>query len=162
MYKKIARGMSLLFAVLMLMSTPVFAMDMRASTRIDSSSAIVKAGTDGNLWIYFSVDAVSVMDDLGASKIAIQRYSGSRWITESTLTPEDVPEMQTTDDIWHSATIPYSPKYSGYSYRAVVDIYATNSTGTSTKTLTSHSVTMQVMDTENHMIRKALLPNIIK
>lgn len=99
MYKKTVRGMSLLFAVLMLMSTSTFAMDMRASTRIDSSSAIVKAGTDGNLWIYFSVDAVSVMDDLGASKIAIQRYSGSRWITESTLTPEDVPEMQTTDDI---------------------------------------------------------------
>ena len=123
MYKKTVRGMSLLFAVLMLMSTSTFAMDMRASTRIDSSSAIVKAGTDGNLWIYFSVDAVSVMDDLGASKIAIQRYSGSRWITESTLTPEDVPEMQTTDDIWHSATIPYSPKYSGYSYRAVVDLH---------------------------------------
>ena len=142
MYKKIVRGTSLLFAVLMLMSTSVFALDMRASTRIVSSSAIVKAGTDDDLWIYFSINAVSIMDDIGANKIMIQRYSGSRWVTESTLTPTNTPEMQTTNALRHSATIPYSPKYSGYSYRAVVDIYATNSTGTSTKTLTSHSVTM--------------------
>ena len=130
MYKKIVRGTSLLFAVLMLMSTSTFAMDMRASTRIVSSSAIVKSGTDDNLWVYFSINAVSTMDDIGASKISIQRYSGSRWITESTLTPADVPEMQTSDALWHYATIPYSPKYSG------------------TKTLTSQSVTMQVMDTK--------------
>ena len=142
MYKKIVRGMSLLFAVLMLMSASAFAMDIRASTRIDSSVAIVKAGTDGNLWVYFSVDAVSKMDDIGASKITIQRYSGSRWVTESTLTPTNAPEMQTTNALRHAATIPHSPKYSGYSYRAVVDVYATNSTGTSTKTLTSQSVAM--------------------
>ena len=142
MYKKIVRGTSLLFAVLMLMSTSTFAMDMRASTRIVSSSAIVKSGTDDNLWVYFSINDFSTMDDIGASKISIQRYSGSRWITESTLTPADVPEMQTSDALWHYATIPYSPKYSGYSYRAVVDVYATDSTGTSTKTLTSQSVTM--------------------
>lgn len=141
MYKKILRGMSLLFAILMIVSTSTFAMDARASSRIAATSARIKIGVDNNLWVYFSVDAVSIMDDIGASKIAIQRYSGSHWITESTLTPEDVPEMQTTDDIWHSAAISYSPKYSGYSYRAVVDIYATNSTGTSTKTLTSTSVT---------------------
>lgn len=65
MYKKIVRGTSLLFAVLMLMSTSVFALDMRASTRIVSSSAIVKAGTDDDLWIYFSINAVSIMDDIG-------------------------------------------------------------------------------------------------
>ena len=141
MYKKILRGMSLLFAVLMIISTSAFAMDAHASSRIATTSARIKMGIDSNLWVYFSVDAVSIMDDIGASKIAIQRYSGSRWITESTLTPEDVPEMQTTNDIWHSATIPYSPKYSGYSYRAVVSIYATDSSGTSTTTLTSLSVT---------------------
>lgn len=141
MYKKILRGMSLLFAILMIVSTSTFAMDARASIRIAATSARIKMGVDSNLWVYFSVDAVSIMDDIGASKIAIQRYSGSRWITESTLTPEDVPEMRTTDDIWHSATIPYSPEYSGYSYRAVVSIYATDSSGTSTTTLTSKSVT---------------------
>ena len=138
MYKKIVRGTSLLFAVLMLMSTSVFALDMRASTRIVSSSAIVKAGTDDDLWIYFSI----IMDDIGANKIMIQRYSGSRWVTESTLTPTNTPEMQTTNALRHSATIPYSPKYSGCSYQAVVTVYATDSSGTSTTTVTSYPVTM--------------------
>ncbi|MCI9213854.1 MAG: hypothetical protein HFF75_01135 [Oscillospiraceae bacterium] len=141
MYKKTVRGISLLFAILMIMSTSTFAMDTRASSRIAASSARVKMGIDSNLWVYFSVNAVSIMDDIGASKITIQRYSGSRWITESTFTPEDVPEMQTSNELWHSATIPYSPKYSGYSYRAVVAIYATDSSGTSTTTVTSTSVT---------------------
>ena len=141
MYKKIVRGIALLVAVLMIMSTSAFAMDMRASSRIENSSARIKKGVDGNLWVYFSVDAVSTMDDIGASRITIQRYNGSRWITESTLTPEDMPEMQTSNELRHSAAVPYSPMYSGYSYRAVVDVYATNSTGTSTKTLTSTSVT---------------------
>ena len=142
MYKKTVRGLSLLFAVLILMSTSAFAMDMRASTRIVSSSAIVKAGIDDNLWIYFSIDAVSIMDDIGASKISIQRYNGSRWVKERTLTPTDTPEMQATNELRHSATIPYSPKYSGCSYQAVVTVYATNSSGTSTKTVTSYPVTM--------------------
>lgn len=141
MYKKILRGMSLLFAVLMIVSTSAFAMDARASSRIVTSSTRIKIGVDSNLWVYFSVDAISTMDDIGASKITIQRYSGSRWITESTFTPEDAPEMQTSNELRHSAAIPYSPKYSGYSYRAVVTVYATNSSGTSTTTLTSDSVT---------------------
>ena len=141
MYQKIMRGMSLLVAILMIMSTSAYAMDTYASSRIATTSARVKMGDDSNLWIYFSVNAVSIMDELGASKILIQRYSGSRWITESTLTPEDVPEMQASNELWHYATIPYSPEYSGYSYRAVVSIYATDSSGTSTTTLTSKSVT---------------------
>lgn len=142
MYKKIVRGMSLLFAILMIMSTSAFAMDMRASSRIERSSARIKMGADGNLWVYFSVDAVSTMDDIGASEIAIQRYSGSRWITESTLTPTDAPEMQTSNALRHSASIPYSPKYSGYDYRAVVAVYATDSSGTSTTSATSGLVTV--------------------
>ena len=142
MYKKIVRGMSLLVAVLMIMSTTAVAMDMRASSRIENSSARVKKGVDGNLWVYFSVDAVSTMDDIGASKINIQRYNGSRWITESTLTPEDAPEMQDSNATRHSASIPYKPEYSGYAYRAVVSVYATDSSGTSTTSVTSMQVTM--------------------
>lgn len=137
MCKKIVRGMALYFAILMIMPASAFAMDMRASSRIERSSARVKMGVDGNLWVYFSIDAVSVMDDIGASKISIQRYDGSSWVTEKTLTPTDTPEMQASNALRHSASIPYSPKYSGYSYRAVVSVYATDESGTSTTTVTS-------------------------
>lgn len=81
------------------------------------------------------------MDSIGANEIAIQRYSGSRWITETTLTSEDAPEMQTSNALRHSASIPYSPKYSGYAYRAVVTVYATASSGTSTTTAISGQAT---------------------
>jgi len=142
MYKKIVRGMSLFFAILMILSTSAFAMDMRASSRIERSSARVRMAADGNLWAYFSIDAVSVMDDIGASEIVIQRYNGFRWVTENTLTPTDAPEMQTSDAIHHSASIPYKPEYSGYSYRVVVSVYATNSSGTSSTSVTSKQVTV--------------------
>ena len=141
MYKKIVRGMSLFFAILMILSTSAFAIDTRASSRIATSSVRIKMGVDSNLWVYFSINAVYTMDDIGASRITIQRYSGSRWITESTITPEDMPEMQASNELRHSAAVPYSPMYSGYSYRAVVTVYATDSSGTSTTTLTSDSVT---------------------
>lgn len=140
MYKKVAHGMSLFLAILMIMSSSAFAVDMRASSRIERSSARVKAGIDGNLWIYFSVDAISSMDDIGASEINVQRYNGSRWITESTLTPTDAPEMQASNATRHSASIPYKPEYSGYAYRAVVSVYATDNSGTSTTSATSTQV----------------------
>lgn len=142
MYKKIVQRVSLFAAVLMIVSTSAVAMDMRASSRIESSSARIKIGVDGNLWVYFSVDAVSTMDGIGASEIAIQRYSGTRWITESTLTPDDTPEMTTSNELRHSASIPYSPKYSGHAYRAVVAVYATDGSGTSTTSVTSKQLTI--------------------
>ena len=132
MYKKTVRGMSLFFAILMIMSTSAFALDMRASSRIDRYSARIMTDEDGNLWIYFSVNASSIMEDIGANKIAIQRNNGTRWVTENTITPADVPQMQTSDAIRHSATIPYTPEYSGYAYRAIVSVYAKDSSGSST------------------------------
>ena len=140
MYKKILRGIALLVAVLMIMSTSAFAMDMRASSRLENSSARIKKGVDGNLWVYFSVDAVSTMDDIGASEINIQRYNGVRWITETTLTPIDAPEMQDSNTTRHSASIPYTPEYSGYAYRAIVSVYAKDSSGTSTTSVTSAQI----------------------
>jgi len=137
MYKKLVRNMSLFFAILVIMSTSAFAMDMRASSRIERSSARIMVDADGNLWVHFSVDAISTMDDIGASKIVIQRYSGSRWVTESTLTPLDAPEMQTSDAISHHASVTYKPVYSGYTYRAVVSVYATDISGTSSTSVTS-------------------------
>lgn len=142
MFKKTTRGVSLFLAMLILLSTPAFALETYASSRIDRCSARAKAGTDGNFWVYFSVTASSTMDDIGASKIVIQRYTGSRWVTEATLTPADVPEMETTDAIRHSASISYAPKYSGYSYQAVVTVYASDSSGISSTNVTSMQVEM--------------------
>ena len=140
MYKKIVRSTSLLLAVMLVMTTSAFAVDVRASSRIDRSSAKVRVGTDGNLWAYFSITASSTMDDIGASEIAIQRYNGSYWITESRIMPEDAPEMQACNASRHSASIIYTPQYSGCTYRIVVSVYATDGSGTSTTSNTSNEV----------------------
>lgn len=116
MYKKIVRSISLFFAIMMIISTSSFAIDMRASSRIERTSTQVKMDTDGNLWVYFSVNAFSIMDDIGASKIAIQRYNGSSWITECTLTPDDEPEMQASKMV--SPICLYQPAQSSFSAKS--------------------------------------------
>lgn len=140
MYKQIIRKVALILAVTLIMSTSAFAIDIHASSRISRSSARVRVGNNGELWVYFSITASSTMDDIGASEIAIQRYNGSRWATECTLTSADEPDIQTQNAIRHSATVSYTPQYSGYAYRAVVFVYATNSSGTSTTSATSTQV----------------------
>ncbi len=127
-----------LFALLLILaSTTAFAADTRASSRIMSYSAELRVGSDKGLNIYFSVTASSTMDIIGASRIDIQRYNGSRWITECTLTVEDEPEMQTSDAVRHSAIITYAPSYSGSDYRAAVTVYAKDGFGFSTAQVTT-------------------------
>lgn len=132
MRKKTMYGTVLFLALLIFMSTTASATDTRASSRFMDYSSKLRVESDGDLNIYFSVTASNIMDILGANKIAIQRYNGSRWVTESTLSSDDVPEMQTTNAIQHYAWIPYEPNYSNANYRAVVTFYAEDSSGSST------------------------------
>lgn len=136
MRKKTVCGV--LFALLLILaSTTAFASDVRASSRIMSYSAELRVGNDKDLNIYFSVAASSTMDIIGASRIDIQRYNGSRWTTECTLTVEDETKMQTNDAVRHSAIITYAPSYPGSDYRAVVTVYAKDGFGSSTAQVTT-------------------------
>lgn len=140
MCKKSIHGTALFLAILMLLSTTAFAAEARASSRIMVYTSDFYEDAGGDLCIYFSVTATGVMDNLGASKIAIQRYNGSRWVTEATLTVSDAPEMQTTNAARYTATIPYTPLYTGKEYQAVVTFYAKDGTGFSTAPMTTNSV----------------------
>ena len=126
MRKKVTCGV-LSALLLMLVSTTAFALDTRASSRIMSYSAESRVGSDGNLNIFFSITASSTMDVIGASRIDVQRYSGSRWVTECAITVKDEPEMQTSD----------APIYSDSDYRAIVTVYAKDSSGFSTAQVTT-------------------------
>lgn len=136
MRKKVTCGV-LSALLLMLVSTTAFALDTRASSRIMSYSAESRVGSDGDLNIFFSITASSTMDVIGASRIDVQRYSGSRWVTECAITVEDEPKMQTSDAVRHSAIITYTPSYSESDYRAVVTVYAKDSSGFSTAQVTT-------------------------
>ena len=136
MRKKVTCGV-LSALLLMLVSTTAFALDTRASSRIMSYSADSRVGSDGDLNIFFSITASSTMDVIGASRIDVQRYSGSRWVTECSITVKDEPKMQTSDAVRHSTIISYTPIYSNSDYRAVVTVYAKDSSGFSTAQVTT-------------------------
>lgn len=140
MHKKMHRSAALFLAILMLLSTTAFSIELRASSRIALSRATLTAENDGDLIVYFFITASDTMDDIGLSKIVIQRYNGSRWVNEDTLTVSDAPEMQTTNAARYTATIPYTPLYTGKEYQAVVTFYAKDGTGFSTAPMTTNSV----------------------
>lgn len=136
MRKRVTCGV-LFTLLLMLVSTTAFASDTRASSRIMSYSAELRTGSDGDLNIYFSITASSTMDVIGASQIDIQRYNGSRWVSECVLTVADKPEMQTSKAVRHSAIITYTPNYSDLDYHATVTVYAKDGSGSSTAQVTT-------------------------
>lgn len=131
LHKRACSGIFFLL-LLMFMTATVFATENRASERFISYDASQYVVSNGDLDINFSVIAVGRMDILGASKIVVERNNGYRWAAESTLTVQDAPEMQATNASRHSAWISYEPNDPNANYRAIVTLYAEDSTGSST------------------------------
>ena len=131
LHKRACSGIFFLL-LLMFMTATVFATENRASERFISYDASQYVVSNGDLDINFSVIAVGRMDILGASKIVVERNNGYRWAAECTLTVQDAPEMQATNASRHSAWISYEPNDPNANYRAIVTLYAEDSTGSST------------------------------
>ena len=119
--------------MMILMTATAFAADtQRASDRFNSYTANLYVVSNGDLDINFSVTASSTMDILGASRIVVERDNGYRWVTECTLTANNIPAMQTSNATQYSASIPHEPIDPNAHYRAVVTFYAKDSSGSST------------------------------
>lgn len=131
LHKRACSGIFFLL-LLMFMTATVFATENRASERFISYDASQYVVSNGDLDINFSVIAVGRMDILGASKIVVERNNGYRWAAECTLTVQYAPEMQATNASRHSAWISYEPNDPNANYRAIVTLYAEDSTGSST------------------------------
>lgn len=133
------RTLLVLLCMVMLCNIPAYAAETRASDRIYHSAASLSQKSDGDLSIYFSVRATGIMEKIGASSVAVQRSSGSGWVTEYTFTVGNTPTLQAENKNQHSAVLTYSPLFAGRDYRAVVMIYVENTTGVSTQQLTSRT-----------------------
>ena len=81
------------------------------------------------------------MDTLGASRVVIERYNGSRWIAEYTFTPRNTPEIQTSRDWGYDAILTYTPDYTETDYHAVVTFYAEDANGSDSIKVTTNTVT---------------------
>ncbi len=129
------RALLVLLCMVMLCSIPAYAVEARADDRIMSSTATLSKASNGDLIVYFSVRGAGKMDVIGASSVEIQRNTIWGWVTEYTFTPSNAPEIQAEDKFQHSATLTYSPLFTGKEYRAVVMVYVKDATGTSTQQL---------------------------
>lgn len=126
--------------MVMLCSTPAYAVEALASSRIAHSTVTLSKKSTGDLSIYFSVRATDIMEKIGASSVAIQRSSDSGWVTEYTFTTSNTPTLQRENKDQYGTVLTYSPRFTGVYYRAVVMIYVRDATGVSTQQLTSKTV----------------------
>ena len=127
--KRFTRCVCLLLVMAITLVIPAYAVEGRASNYFWSSSVYLYklSGTTFEAW--FSVDAVGIMDELGASVIKIQRSSdGENWMTMRTYTKGGYSNLICKDTGCHASYITYTG-VSGYYYRAFYILYAKDSNG---------------------------------
>ena len=140
MRKRYLKIVSFLLCLVILCSIPVHAAEPYASSQITLHSATFAKGSDGYLYVVFTINTNRVMNTIGASSVVIQRYSFFQWVNEHTFTPEDMPELQRSNDSYHFLGIIYDPLFPNATYRAVVNFYAESDTMISRATDTTDTV----------------------
>ena len=135
--KKAMRILAVLVIFSILLATTIFAAPARASAYLSAYYATITKTSTGDLSIHFQVIAPAIMDQLGVSRISVQRYTGSYWRTEYNFTYPETPELQDEDVAVYLTTITYTPQYPTSSYRAVITFYAANADGFDTGVYTA-------------------------
>ncbi len=130
----------MLLCLVMLFNIPAYAAETRASDRIVRSTVTLSKKSNGDLSIYFSVQANDRMEKIGATSVAIQRNSGSSWVTEYTFNTSNTPALLRDNKDRHSMVLTCSPQFTGVEYRAVVMIYVEDAAGVSSQKLTSRTI----------------------
>lgn len=114
-------------------STVAFAAETpqpRASMFFMSSSVYFWHVSGNDYQVWFDVTAKSTMQKLGASKIKVQRSTDEvNWTTVKTYNMADYSQMTQSNSYTYANCVPFSAT-TGYSYRAIVTLYAKNSNGT--------------------------------
>ena len=141
--KRFIQFVSLILVLSMCLVTPAFAAEEVspwASSYFMSRSAYltVVSGTTFDVW--FEVTAVRGMDEIGTSVIKVQRSTDkSDWDTVKTFTKESYANMIDYNTADHSDSVRYVGT-SGYYYRAYVEFYAKDDTGTAYHTYYTSSI----------------------
>jgi hypothetical protein len=131
--KRLTQILCMIMVFVTVLSTAAFAAETpapRASNFFMSSSVYFWHVSGDNYQIWFDVTALSTMQKLGASKIKVQRSTDKvNWTTVKTYDMADYSQMTTSNAVTYINCVPFTAT-SGYYYRAVVTLYAKNSSGT--------------------------------
>ena len=130
--KRIARLICLFLALTLLLAAPA-----RAAQREEAStfSSYYFASWDPSIYlepnqeieIWFDVVGVDTMQEIGVSRIEMQRSVNMRdWITVRVYEPDDYPQMICENTGFHGGYVTYTG-IPGYYYRAYVVFYARRS-----------------------------------
>ena len=130
--KRFTRCICILLVCVMMFTTTAFAaetVEPRASDFFAASSVYFWNTSGRNYQIWFDVTAVGTMTELGVSEIKVQRSTDERnWTTVRTYYKENYSQMVEANTGHHDDCVPFTAT-AGYAYRAIVMLYARNSSG---------------------------------
>ena len=130
--KQFTKCICILLVCVMMFTTTAFAAETvtpRGSNFFSASSVYFWNTSGLNYQIWFDVTAKGTMTELGASEIVVQRSTDERnWTTVRTYYKENYSQMTADNTFTHVDCVPFTAT-AGYAYRAIVMLYARNSSG---------------------------------
>ena len=133
--KRFTQIVCVVLVFVMCFSTVAFAAEPvspRASMYFMASSVYFWNTSGRNYQIWFDVTALDLMYELGASKIVLERSTDEvNWETVRTYYKEDYSQMTKLSTGSYANCVSFTAT-TGYYYRAIVTLYARNSSGTGT------------------------------
>ena len=130
--KVINKGIITFTAVALILSSLVCA-SARASYQLDSYGGNAHAMGNRLMRFEFHVVGTDIMDEIGATQVAVQEKYYGAWITVATYDQESNPEIYTTDDYILVSHINYYDGIPGTEYRARVTAYASDYRGSDSR-----------------------------
>ena len=131
--KRFTKYICLLLSLSLLLAIPAMAAEMpdgRSSNFFGSSSVYLYKTSSKTFQAWFDVTAVRTLDELGASKIKIQRSTDDEnWTTVKTCTMDNYSNLVCENTASHESYVTYTGS-SGYYYRAYIELYAKDEVGT--------------------------------
>ncbi len=112
----------------------------RASDYLDVYAASAQSGINHVVGVNFEVNATDYMDLVGASRIVFQVNNSGVWTSVATYYGSTSNGMLAADN-WFKVGARYYAGTAGMQYRAIVTVYAADSYGSDSRTLTTNAVT---------------------
>lgn len=140
--KRFTQLICLLLVMSVVLVTPAWATEGTTwgSNYFHSRLAYLYPANGNQFEIWIEVEAVGMMDKLGASEIILQRSTNnSTWTDVKTYTKEAYPNLVDDDAFAYEAYVTYTGS-SGYYYRAKVWFYAERDNGTAEYAYTTDSI----------------------
>lgn len=131
--KRFAKTVCLILALLLCLAVPAAAQETvpYASSHFMSFSCYFANETSTSFQVWFDVSAKRGMTELGVDYITVERSSdGVNWTPVKTYSRSSYSNLVAYNTSNHCSYVTYSNVQSGYQYRAYVEFYAKDSSGT--------------------------------